>query len=54
MVYKVKWTQTLVGEFEIEARSEEEAKDKVLYSGDFDVDEIVDNKLEVIEKWEDA
>lgn len=47
--YKVKWVQTLVGEFEVEARSEEEAKELVLYSGDYDVDEIMDNTVEVTE-----
>ena len=54
MVYKVKWTQTLVGEFEVEARSEEEAKDKVLFGGEYDVYEVADNQLEVTERWEDA
>ena len=47
MKYLVKWTQTLYGEFEVEANSKEEAIDEV--ERWYDVCEIIGNELKAIE-----
>lgn len=50
MKYTVEWIQTLVGEFEVEANSEEEAIDMIRNDYDLDIDEVCDNQYRVVKK----
>lgn len=45
--YKVRWTQTLYGEYEIEANSPEEVENIALYESEYDPQEVIDNDIEV-------